>query len=39
MSDKKQHPNSVTVESCIIRKLDNKAKVCKERPITSDMIF
>ena len=33
-----QHPNSVTLESCIIRKFDNKAKVCKEREITPDMV-
>ena len=34
-----QHPNSVTVEKCIIRKFDNSAQVCYEEPITNDMII
>ena len=33
-----QHQNSITLEGCIIRKFDNKAKVCKEREITPDMV-
>ena len=33
-----QNPNSVTLESCIIKKFDDKAKVVKERPISPDMI-
>ena len=34
-----QHPNSVTVEKCIIRKFDNSAQVCYEEPIGNDMII
>ena len=33
-----QNPNSITLESCIIKKFDDKAKVVKERPISPDMI-
>ena len=34
-----QHPNSVTVAKCIIRKFDNTAQVCYEEPIGNDMIL
>ena len=39
MAEQHQNPNSITLESCVIRKFDNKAKVCKERQISPDMII
>lgn len=34
-----QHPSQISLNSCIIRKLDNKAKMCKEKSISTDMII
>ena len=39
MADKEQHPTQISLESCIIRKIDNTAKVSKERSIGTDMII
>ena len=36
---KEQHPNQISLEGCVFRKIDNKAKVCKERSIGTDMII
>ena len=34
-----QHPNQIALVQCIIRKLDSKGKVIKERIIETDMII
>ena len=39
MADKEQHPTQISLESCIIRKIDNTATVSKERSIGTDMII